>query len=727
MSDLPRRRLLAILTLAMGLALICPVAIADPRLPVTPRRPVEDAYQGVTVRDDYRWLEDSKDTAVQAWSDAQNTVTRGFLDAIPDRPAILERVTSLTHHTASYYYGLRHANGVLFALKDQPPRQQPLLVRLHSVDDTTSDVLVDPVALDPSGRTSIDFFVPSLDGSKVAVSLSTSGTENGTVSVFETATGRRLSDEVPRVNGGTAGGDVAWNSDGTGFWRTRYPAPGERPDADLPFYQQVYFHRLGTPAAEDAYVVGREFPRIAEIELHSTDDGRYTLADVFNGDGGEHAFWLAGPDGQFRQVTAFADEAVKASLGPDALFLLSRKNAPNGKVLRLALADAVTAGALARAAVVVPESPTAISGLVAGRARLFVQDIVGGPSQLRIVDAASGRPRGQVPLAPISSVSGLIHTRDDHLLLQTQSFTEPGRWWRVEPGRGELIPTALRLRSPADYSDTEVRREFAVSRDGTRVPINILIRKGTRLDGSTPCLLTGYGGYGISQAPSFSASRRLWLEQGGMVAVANLRGGGEYGGAWHRAGNLTKKQNVFDDFAACAAHLIERKYTRSDRLAIQGGSNGGLLMGAMITQHPERFRAVVSSVGLYDMLRVESTPNGEFNVTEFGTVKDPEQFEALRAYSPYHRVAEGTRYPATLMLTGANDPRVDPWQSRKMIARLQAASSSDAPLLLRTSGTTGHGGGTPRDARNQQLADVYAFLFRMLGMTYRQPTAGVVP
>jgi len=375
----------------------------------------------------------------------------------------------------------------------------------------------------------------------------------------------------------------------------------------------------------------------------------------------------------------------------------------------------------------VPESETAIVGMVAGDSRLYLQEIVGGPSQLRIFNATSGRLRGLVPIPPVASIGGLVRTTGNELLIQTQSFTEAGRWWRLDPMRGDLVPTALRLRSPADYSDTEVRREFAVSKDGTRVPINILMRKGTRLDGSSPCLLTGYGGYGISQTPVFSSSRRLWLEQGGIFVVANIRGGGEYGDAWHRAGNLTRKQNVFDDFAACAQYLIDHQYTRRERLAIQGGSNGGLLMGAMITQHPELFRAVVSSVGLYDMLRVELTPNGEFNVTEFGTVKNPEQFKALFDYSPYHHVVDGTRYPATLMLTGANDPRVDPWQSRKMIARLQAASASEGPILLRTSGDTGHGGGTPRNARNEQLADIYAFLFKVLGMSYRQPTAGTLP
>ena len=714
-------------SLLLSLASVAPAAFAQPALPETPRRPVEDSYQGITVRDDYRWLEDSGADQVKAWSDAENAVTRTFLDAIPERQAILERVTYLTHNTASYFYGLKSVRGQFFAMKDQPPRQQPMLVRLASVDDTTSETIVDPGTIDPSGKTSIDFFVPSLDGSKIAVSMSKAGSEDGTVFVFDTRTGERLADEVPRVNGGTAGGDVAWNAEGTGFWRTRYPSHGERPDADLSFYQQVYFHKLGTPAAEDVYVLGKEFPRIAEIQLQSTDDGRYVLADVSNGDGGEHAFWLAGPDGAFHRVSRFEDLAVRAELGTEALYLLSRHGAPNGKILRLPWRTALAEDALAHATTLVPESETAIVGMVAGESRLYLQEIVGGPSQLRIVNALNGRLRGRAPIPPVSSVSGLVRTTGNELLIQIQSFTEPGRWWRLDPMRGDLVPTALRLRSPADYSDTEVRREFAVSKDGTRIPVNILMRKGTRLDGSSPCILTGYGGYGISQTPSFSTSRRLWLEQGGIYAIANIRGGGEYGDAWHRAGNLTKKQNVFDDFAACARYLVDHRYTASERLAIQGGSNGGLLMGAMITQHPELFRAVVSSVGLYDMLRVELTPNGEFNVTEFGTVKDPEQFKALYDYSPYHHVTDGARYPATLMLTGANDPRVDPWQSRKMIARLQAASPSGAPLLLRTSGDTGHGGGTPRNARNEQLADIYAFLFKVLSMPYRQPPAGTLP
>jgi prolyl oligopeptidase len=266
-----------------------------------------------------------------------------------------------------------------------------------------------------------------------------------------------------------------------------------------------------------------------------------------------------------------------------------------------------------------------------------------------------------------------------------------------------------------------VQRAYATSRDGTRVPLSILRRKGVALDGNNPTILYGYGGYGISIPPFFDPGLSLWLEQGGVYAVANLRGGGEYGEAWHLAGNLTRKQTVFDDFLACAEHLIATRYTNSGRLAIMGGSNGGLLMGAALTQRPDLFRAVVSFVGLYDMLRVELDPNGAFNVTEFGTVADLEQFRALYAYSPYHRVVDGAAYPAILFVTGENDGRVNPAHSRKMTARLQAASGSGRPVLLRTNASAGHGLGTGLNERIVEETDVYAFLFDQLGVRYSEP------
>jgi len=316
----------------------------------------------------------------------------------------------------------------------------------------------------------------------------------------------------------------------------------------------------------------------------------------------------------------------------------------------------------------------------------------------------------------VSSASIGERLDGDDILVGNQSYVKPFAWYRYSPRENKLVKTALAGESKVRFDDAEVVREMVVSKDGTRVPVNILMKRGTRRDGSNPVLLYGYGGYGFSLRPFFSPTYRVWLDHGGILAVMNLRGGGEFGESWHLGGNLARKQNVFDDMIAGAQHMIERGYTTRDRLAAQGESNGGLLMGAILTQRPDLFRAVVSSVGIYDALRVELTPNGAFNVTEFGTVKDSEQFKALNAYSPYHNVKDGTAYPAVLFMTGENDGRVDPYNSRKMAARLQAASSSGKPILLRISPDTGHGRGTGLDKRIEESADVYAFLMSQLGM-----------
>jgi len=323
---------------------------------------------------------------------------------------------------------------------------------------------------------------------------------------------------------------------------------------------------------------------------------------------------------------------------------------------------------------------------------------------------------GEVPQAAISSVSEVVPLDDDDVLLSTATWLQPAAWYRVDSKTGEATRTAMASTSPIHFDDAEAVREFATSKDGTRVPLNIIRKKGTKLDGRNPVLLEGYGGFGISMYPHFvGALGRIWLDHGGIFVVANIRGGGEYGEEWHHEGNLTRKQHVFDDFIASAEYLIRTKYTSHSRLAILGGSNGGLLMGAALTQRPDLFRAVVAYVGVYDMLRFELDPNGVFNVPEFGSVSNLEQFNALYAYSPYQNVKNGTAYPAVLFATGANDGRVNPYHSRKMTARLQAANRSDHPILLRTSANTGHGSGT-RSQAIEEYADVFAFLFDQLGM-----------
>ena len=695
-----------------------PAAVpAGPKWPETPKKPVVNEYHGAKVIDDFQWLENGADPEVTKWSDAQNAYARSVLDALPARQAIADRVTTIRHSSSGNRWALRSQAGGLFAIKSQPPKQQPFLVVMKSADDPGSErIVVDPTVIDPKGSTTIDFYVPSRDGKRVAVSLSAKGTESGDVHVYDVATGKALGDVIPRVYGGTALGHVTWNGDGTGFYYSRYPRAGERPEADLHFYQQVYFHKLGTKESDDRHELGKDFPKIAEVlRLETSEDGQYVLAAIANGDGGEIAFHLRGPAGKWEKIADFTDKVVDAELGADKnIYLVSQAGAPRGKILRVSQ----KAPALAQAKVIVPESDAVIHEIQVTKSRVYVVDLHGGPQQIRVF-STDGKALAPVPVPPLSSVTPLIRQGGDDVLLRIQSYTEPPAWHRFTAKGDKLSRTALFQTSSVDFGDSEVVREACTSKDGTRIPITILRRKGTKLDGKNPTILYGYGGYRSSQVPSFNGIYRLWLEQGGVFAVANLRGGGELGAEWHRAGTFTRKQNVFDDFAGCARYLIDSGHTRPDRLAIRGGSNGGLLMGAMMTQHPELFRAVVSHVGLYDMLRVELSPNGAFNTTEFGTVKDPEHFKALRAYSPYHNVKGPAALPAALFLTGANDIRVDPYHSRKMTARLQSVAAPKTPILLRTSGDTGHGSGKPLSAGISEDVDVFAFLFHQLGVEYQ--------
>ncbi len=706
----------ATVVLGTVIALTGQVAALEP-YPATAKQAVSDVYHGVKVTEEYRWLENPKDPAVKAWADAQNAYTHAHLDKVASRPAIAAYFKNLYSAASSNYYDLQYRHGLLFAQKSQPPKEQPVIVCLKSPEDTTGErVVFDPGTFDSTGSTSVDFYTPSSDGRYLAISLSKFGSEDGTVHVIDVATSKELGDRISRVNYPTGGGSVAWKKDNSGFYYTRYPDPGSRSEKDMHFYQQVYYHALGTPVSQDRYMIGKEFPRIAEVALESSDDGKYVLGTVLNGDGGEQAHYLlTEANGKWAQLTKFEDQVVGARFGIDqALYLLSLKDSPKGKILRMNL----QATELAKSQTLVPEGAGTIKGFTPTASRLYVVEMVGGPSRLRVF-GLNGREEASVDVEPISSVGTPIWLDGDVVLYPAQSYVKPSAWYRYDPSAGAPSKTALAKKSVVNFDDCEVTREIAISKDGAKIPMNIIRKKGTVLNGQNPTILYGYGGYSISLSPGYNERNRLWYDQGGVYVIANLRGGGEFGDEWHRQGNLTKKQNVFDDFAACARWLIDNGYTSPEKLAIEGGSNGGLLMEAALTQHPEFYAAVVSYVGIYDMLRVELSPNGEFNTTEFGTVKDKAQFEALHAYSPYHRVVDGAKYPAVLFLAGDNDGRVDPANSRKMTARLQAASSSGKPIFLRTSATAGHGIGTSLSENIEEDADVFAFLFEQLGLTYQ--------
>lgn len=706
-----------------GAATAAPV----PAPPPFPAGPTTDVIQGVKIADPYRALENSADPNVQAWSDAQNARTRAYLDNLPGRAAVSAKLRSLITAASPSYAGLQAAGSKVFGFYFDPTKQQPSIVSLNAAADPASRVTVlDPNVIDSSGHTAIDWFVASPDGTRLAVSLSKNGSEDGVLHILDVATGRETEAPIDRVQYPTAGGSVAWAPDGQGFWYTRYPG-AEAPEVERHFNQQAWFHRLGADPAEDApaLTTADGLPRTAEIFLYNPTGAEGALASVQLGDGGQWQHFILRPGAQALKVAAYEDRIIAVAQARDGtLYGVSRKDAPMGKLLKLA---APYVGTFARASLFVPEQTDAAiidggelgSPLTIVGDRLFVSRIAGGPSKLTAYN-----PRGEaaeIGIPEVSSVSEVDPLPNGDALYRVSTFLEPTYFARWSGADGKSTHTALAQTSPISFADTEVRRVFATSKDGTKVPLNIITRKGVKLDGSNPVLLYGYGGYGVNQTPGFAgAFRRLWLDGGGIWVLANIRGGGEYGDLWHQQGMLTKKQNVFDDFAASAEWLVKQGYTSKPKLALMGGSNGGLLMGAEITQHPDMAQAVVSAVGIYDMIRVELDPNGAFNVSEFGTVKDPDQFKALHAYSPYHNVRMRVAYPAVLMLTGANDGRVNPLHSRKFTAALQAATSSPRPILLRTSQSSGHGIGSSLDERIVEQTDELMFLYDQLRMDAAQ-------
>jgi prolyl oligopeptidase len=718
------RRLAAAATLAVTVAALAAAGAthaADSSTSPSARNVVTDTYHGVQVSDPYRWLEDSADPKVHDWSVAEDKRARQYLDALPQRERIYRQLLAQISATSSSYHDLHAAGGQVFALYDEPPKQQPMIAVLtNAADPALARIIVDPNAMNRQGTTAIDWFVPSPDGKRVAVSLSDNGSEVGTLHVFDVNTRQEVEQPIARVQYPTGAGSLAWRADSKGFWYTRYPGP-DRPAEEQRFFQQVYFHPIGSDSSHDANVLGKGLPKVAEIALSNRFNPNLVLATVANGDGGEFAHYLIDASG-VHQVTRFEDQVVAATLGADGtLYLVSRNGAPRGRLLKLdpGVVD------VTKATVLVPETDAVILGggqadgdpiAVTSRA-LYLRELVGGPSRVAIFDHA-GKPRGVLPMPDVATVEQVEPLSDGTVLYSIETYLRPRYFARYDEKAARASDSKLAQTSPVSFADTEVLREFASSKDGTAVPLNVVRRKSTRLTGTNPVLLYGYGGLDISETPHFlGANTRLWLDGGGVYVIANLRGGGEFGETWHSQGALTHKQNVFDDFIAVGEYLVAHRYTDREHLAIIGASNGGLLMGAVLTQRPELYRAVVSRVGVYDMLRLELDPNGQFATAEFGSVKDPEQFKALYSYSPYHHVRDGTAYPAIFMATGETDGRVNPAHSRKMIARLQAATGSGRPVYLSINSHAGHGIGSALSIRVNQSADVYSFLFDQLRMT----------
>ena len=681
------------------------------RYPATPTVDVADVLHGETVADPYRWLEEGADPATVAWTGRQNALTEEWLAARPARERIRRRLDELLAIGALSVPVPSH--GRYFYLRRDGRQNQPVLYVRQGMDGGDR-VAVDPNALDPAGTTALDWFYPSDDGRLLAYGLSENGSEQSVLHLLDVERGTDLPDLIPR----TRAADLAWLPDGSGFYYTRFPGPGDVPEGEEQYHRAVYFHPLGADPAADP-LVSRPARKEYWPGVSLSPDGRWLLVsvartfdqtDLYLGD--RHA---AGGDATSPSLTPVA-ENLPASFDGEVvrgrLFLRTNLDAPTYRLYEVE-PERPERG---RWRELVPPRPDAVlEGVRVLGDRLALSYLERASSRLRLAGLDGGLQR-EVELPTLGSLFGLGAEWDGHeLFFGFSSYTVPPSVYRIDLQRDEQT-LWRRVEADIDPARFEVRQVSVPSRDGTAVTMFLVHARGLGRTGDTPTYLTAYGGFNISMTPAFSRSLLLWLEHGGLVAVPNIRGGGEYGEGWHQAGMLARKQNSFDDFIAAAEWLVREGYTRPERLAAAGGSNGGLLMGAVLTQRPDLFRAMVVQVPLLDMLRYHLFQIARLWIPEYGSPDEAEQFAWLRAFSPYHPVRQGTAYPAVLIATAESDTRVDPMHARKMAARLQAATASGRPVLLRLESRAGHGAGKPLSKVLDELTDTWTFVFSEVGV-----------
>ncbi len=683
--------------------------------PATRVEPVDEIFHGEHVPDPYRWLEDGGSPDVQAWTAAQNGYTSAVLGAVPGRQAIERRLTELL--SVGWVGVPEPRGGRLFYQRRDGTQNQPVLY-VREEPEGAERPLIDPNALSAAGTIALDWYFPSPGGRLLAYGLSSDGSEQSTLYVLDVDSGERLPDTIDR----TRHISLAWLPDGSGFFYSRLPAPGSVPAGEEPYHRRVYRHRLGDDPDADALVWSERRDMRESPSVEVSDDGRWLLlivelgwdqADVYLRD-------LHDPAGGWITVAEDVPALFTGEIYGDTLYLATNLDAPRSRVLAVPLADPRRE----RWREVVPEQPDAIlEGARIAGGRLALSYMVNAQSRLELC-ALDGGEREEIALPGIGSVTGLGAERyGAELYIGYTSFTVPAAVYRRELASGAQREWAA-VAGGIDPAAIDVRQVWYGSTDGARVSMFIVAPKGVALDGERPVLLTGYGGFNISLTPAYSAATVFWLEQGGVFAQPNLRGGGEYGEEWHRAGMLEQKQHTFDDFIAAAEWLLREGYTRPERLAIRGGSNGGLLVGAATTQRSDLFRAAVCAVPLLDMLRFHRFLIAQLWTTEYGSAEQPEQYRWLRAYSPYHHVKQGTRYPAVLFTTAESDSRVDPLHARKMAALLQRATGAppdERPVLLRVETQAGHGQGKPLAKTIEEQTDIWSFLCAQLGVEVRPP------
>lgn len=675
------------------------------RPPPTRVSPVIDVLHGEPVADPYRWLEAGDGAEVRAWTEAQNAHTAAWMAAQPARAVVHARLRELLAIGALGAPAM--AGGRFFHQRREGTQDQPVLLVREGIGGADR-VLLDPNAFDAQGTTALDWYFPSPDGRLLAYGLSRGGTEESTLQLLDVATGATFGEAIP----GTRATALAWLPDGRGFYYARYPRPGTVPDAERQYHRAIWFHALGTDAVADRPVF-----QPAQKEhwpgVKLSGDGRWLLVSVartFD----QVDLWLEDrQDGRGLQpVVRDLPHAFEAEVENGVLYVRSNVHSPQYALYRAPAA----APALDRwEELVAPRADAVLDGFRLTRGHVALSYVERASSRLRVVPRAGGAVR-ELALPALGSVMGWgSEPASDVLVYGFASYTVPPGLYGVELPEGEARCWA-RVEADVAPERYQVDQVMVPSRDGTPVSMFLVHRRDLVRDGTAPAYLTGYGGFNISLTPQFSRAWLFWLERGGVLAIPNLRGGGEYGEAWHQAGMLARKQNTFDDCIAAAEWLIRERYTSPAHLALAGGSNGGLLAGAVLTQRPELFAAVVIQVPLLDMLRYHLFRIARLWIPEYGDPDDAEAFRWLRAYSPYHHVRDGVAYPAVLLATAAGDTRVDPLHARKMAARLQAATASPQPVLLRLETDAGHGAGKPVSKALEELADTWTFVAVATGL-----------
>ncbi len=703
------------------------LAFSQTKLPNTPVRAVTEQYFGTQVTDPYRWLENTSDPEVVSWMKQQDSYTREALSKIPGRDKLLERVKSLDN-AGAVVTSLQVWGGHYCYLKAEPGSDNRKLF----VRDTVSArerLLVDPEKLTTSDgkHFSIDYFQPSLDGKLVAYGMSPGGSEDSVLHILETATGNALPDVIDRAQFG----QPTWLPGNKSFFITRTQKLGPK-DPPTAKYQKlrVYRHTLGSDPDKDPQVFGYDFtPNVKVTEddfpvvAFSPAAPKWIVGLVIHGVKNEKDFYVA-PFADMPTAktpwTKVADDSadiVNFDLHGDYLFLLSHKDASRYKVLRTSLSKPD----LAKATLAVPPGEPVIVGIAAAAEGLYIQDLDGGIGKLRRLPYGPGTAES-VKLPFEGAISSLVaNPTEPGAWLELVGWTKPPLWYALDAKSGKVEDTHIVPPSPVDFSEIVSEEVKAKSADGSMVPLSIVHRREIKMDGSNPAWLEGYGAYGITYDPSFRPTWLALLERGGLYAVAHVRGGGEYGEDWHNAGRKLTKQHTIDDFIACAQYLIENRYTSPAKLAGEGTSAGGITIGGAVTQRPDLFVAALIRVGDSDSMRSELMESGPANIPEFGTVKEADGFKALYAMDAYQHVKLDTAYPAVLLTTGVNDPRVAPWQAAKMAARLQASTNSGKPVLLRVDYDAGHGLGSTKSQRDVEFADESSFLLWQFGDPEFQP------